>query len=153
MSTVNGIPFNGGMVSPSGTGAQHIVETCTAICSWLIDGANPGQLLDSYPAGGPSIDWVARTLTRADNNPVLNWDALLLADMTGTVTLDWANHYLYDTSGNQVMDFSNGVGWFNASPVFQQTGGATTAGAVYTSNEQVMLNRMYSALRNYGLLS
>jgi len=48
------------------------------------------------------------------------------------------------------------VGFFGAgvgAGVAQQTGGAATAGATYTATEQGMINRMYSALRNYGLLS
>jgi hypothetical protein len=45
------------------------------------------------------------------------------------------------------------LGFFNVSSVAQQTGGAATAGAVYTTVEQGMINRMYSALRAYGLLT
>ena len=45
------------------------------------------------------------------------------------------------------------VGFYGLAPVAQQVGGAATAGATYTTNEQTMLNAIYTALRNYGLLS
>jgi hypothetical protein len=45
------------------------------------------------------------------------------------------------------------VGFFGAAAVAQQTGGAATAAASYTANEQGMVNRMYTALRNLGLIT
>ena len=45
------------------------------------------------------------------------------------------------------------LGFFSASPLGQQTGGAATAGGTYTATEQGMLNRAYAALRAYGLLT
>jgi hypothetical protein len=42
---------------------------------------------------------------------------------------------------------------FGSAGVSQQTGGAAAATGSYTGNEQGMINRMYAALRNYGLLS
>lgn len=45
------------------------------------------------------------------------------------------------------------VGFLGATPVSRQTGGAATAGGTYTSTEQTMINAMYTALRNYGLLT
>jgi hypothetical protein len=47
----------------------------------------------------------------------------------------------------------NAIAFFTGTVVGQQTGGAATAGAIYTSTEQGMLNRIYSALRTYGLLT
>lgn len=46
-----------------------------------------------------------------------------------------------------------GIGFFNVAPVAQQTGGALTAAATYAANEQTMLNRVFTALRNYGLIT
>lgn len=51
------------------------------------------------------------------------------------------------TATNQKLAF------FNAFPVVQQTGGAATAGASYTTTEQDMLQKVYDALRIFGLLS
>jgi hypothetical protein len=45
------------------------------------------------------------------------------------------------------------IGFWNATPVVQQTGGAATAGVAYTSTEQAMLNALYTMARNTGLLS
>ncbi len=46
-------------------------------------------------------------------------------------------------------DFSFG----GVAPAAQQTGGAATAGATYTSTEQGMLQKVYDALRTFGFLS
>jgi hypothetical protein len=43
------------------------------------------------------------------------------------------------------------IGFFGATAVVRQTLGAATAGATYTATEQGMLQRVYDALRNYGL--
>lgn len=45
------------------------------------------------------------------------------------------------------------IGFFGVTPVSRQTGGAATAGGTYTAAEQTMLNAVYTALRNYGLLT
>ena len=45
------------------------------------------------------------------------------------------------------------LGFFQKSPVGQQTGGAATAGGTYGSGEQTMLQKAYDALRAFGLLS
>lgn len=48
---------------------------------------------------------------------------------------------------------SEKLGFFGATPVAQQTGGAATAGMVYGATEQSMLNALYSMARTMGLLS
>lgn len=45
------------------------------------------------------------------------------------------------------------LAFYNSTPVAKQVGGVLTAGASYTSNEQSMINKMYVALQNYGLLT
>jgi hypothetical protein len=47
----------------------------------------------------------------------------------------------------------NKLGFFAVTPVAQQTGGAATAGATYSTTEQTMLQAAYAALRAYGLLT
>jgi hypothetical protein len=50
--------------------------------------------------------------------------------------------------------FNGDIGFYNTTPVTQQaSSGPQTAGAVYTSTEQTMLQEMYDALRTYGLLT
>jgi hypothetical protein len=74
---------------------------------------------------------------------------------TGNLTLaDAANIVLNTTTGTKIGTAANQkIGFFNAAPVAQQTGGALTAAATYGTNEQTMLNRAYTALRNLGLIS
>lgn len=45
------------------------------------------------------------------------------------------------------------VGFFGATPVDQQPGGAATASNTYGTTEQEMLQKVYDALRNLGLMS
>lgn len=56
------------------------------------------------------------------------------------------------TNGRWKSDIT-GISFFGGLTVAQQTGGAATAGAVYTATEQGMLDRAYQALRAYGLLT
>ena len=49
--------------------------------------------------------------------------------------------------------FNGSIGFFNKTPIAQQTGGAKTAGAMYSTNEQTMLQTVYNALRNFGFLT
>jgi len=44
------------------------------------------------------------------------------------------------------------IGFFGATPVVAQAGAAGTADATYSANEVTMINNMYTAMRNYGLL-
>ena len=46
-----------------------------------------------------------------------------------------------------------GIGFFGVNPVTRQTGGAVSADATYSATEQNMINTMWTALRNYGLLT
>lgn len=58
---------------------------------------------------------------------------------------------MYTTSNININN--NKIGFFNVPAVSKQTGGALTAGGSYTVNEQNMLNKVYSALRAYGLIT
>jgi len=82
----------------------------------------------------------------------------------GTRLLGSGNIYL-DTSGGGSVNIrpgivttvsvdTTGIGFFGTTPVAQQaSSGPQTAGAVYTSTEQTMLQQVYDAMRAYGLLS
>lgn len=216
MSDYKGIPFDGGMDSPTGAGAQHIVETCKAIVDWGEDMSVPGTLADNTAApcirwdsrvlvdsnaaevlnwenyfqidgaGAPAINWDQRRLIDGNGNdsiewstralkdsaatqsldyggrlaknsigaPCIDWENCLLQDpSTGNTNVDWVNNNLNDQAGDTVFTWATGIGFFGTASQTQKTGGAATAGAVYTGTEQGMINRMYSALRAYGLLS
>jgi hypothetical protein len=61
--------------------------------------------------------------------------------------------YLMAQGTTQLRIAPGAIGFFGVAPVGRQTGGSATAAATYTANEQGMLNRIYSALRSYGLLT
>ena len=61
--------------------------------------------------------------------------------------LDTTTGTKFGTATTQKLSF------FNATPVVQPTGGAATAGAIYTATEQDMLQKAYDCLRTLGLLS
>jgi hypothetical protein len=182
--TYKGIPFNGGLDSPTGTGAQHIVQTCQAICDFLVEASTPATLLDlgltesidwnnrllfdttgspsvdfgnhllADAAGGQSVDFNVRHAIGGEGNLSLDWDFRLLNDGSGQLSVDYENRLLVSqTAGAQFAWNDTGIVFFGGSPVAQQTGGTATAGIVYTATEQAMLNRIYTALRNYGLLT
>lgn len=69
----------------------------------------------------------------------------------GTTT--YANMIVMTISAASTQFSSTNMGFFNATPVAQQTGGVATAGGTYTGTEQGMINRMYTALRNLGLMN
>jgi hypothetical protein len=52
-----------------------------------------------------------------------------------------------------VISAADKIGVFDKTPAIQQTGGAATAGALYTATEQAMLQTAYDALRTYGWLT
>lgn len=75
-----------------------------------------------------------------------------------TSTNGQLSFFAFDTAAREGFRVSTSgsaatVGFFGVTAVVQQTGGAATAGATYTSAEQGMVNRMYTALRAYGLLT
>jgi hypothetical protein len=57
------------------------------------------------------------------------------------------------TDNTRIRIDGNGLGFFGATAVVKQTGGAATADLTYDATERDMINRMYTALRNYGLLT
>jgi hypothetical protein len=58
-----------------------------------------------------------------------------------------------NNSTERIFINSTGIGFFGSSPVAKQTGGVATADLTYSSTERDMINKMYAALRNYGLLT
>ncbi len=65
---------------------------------------------------------------------------------------DGVNITLGSTTGTQIGTApGQKLGFFGKTPTAQPTMGAATAGATYTSNEQAMLNTLWSVLRSLGL--
>lgn len=59
--------------------------------------------------------------------------------------------YKFDVTGSA--RFNGSIGFFNKTPIAQQTGGVKTAASTYGTNEQTMLQTVYNALRNFGFLT
>ena len=105
---------------------------------------------------GTAIQWQLESST-TENVPVgrevVQWHTPTHASRSP----DWVL-YLSDAGGEREIlrgraDGSAAVGFFGASPVGQQAGGAATAGATYGVTEQTMLQNVYDALRAFGLIS
>ena len=74
-----------------------------------------------------------------------------------------SSYGIYQPSGTKNLFTSNnakrietdatGIGFFGKTPAAQQTGGAATAAVAYGANEQAMLQKVYDALRAFGLLA
>jgi hypothetical protein len=73
----------------------------------------------------------------------------------GSATLaDGGNIVVGTSTGTKIgTATSQKLGFYNATPVIQQTGGSATAGGTYTATEQTMLQTAYNCLRTLGLLS
>jgi len=69
----------------------------------------------------------------------------------GDFGLNMVPAYKLDVTGS--VRINGDIGFFNTTPQAQQTGGAQTAGIVYTATEQDMLQKAYDALRTFGFLS
>ena len=77
------------------------------------------------------------TLTVRSANALINNNVLLIQNSTPTT--------LFQVTADSK------IGFFGATAVVRQTLGGATAGASYTANEQGMLQRVYDAIRTYGL--
>jgi len=85
------------------------------------------------------------------------------SDTTASLFVDSGAHLNFADGINVILGTSTGtkigtatgqkLGFFNATPVVQQTGGAATAAGTYGATEQGMLQKAYDALRTFGFLS
>jgi len=84
-------------------------------------------------------------------------------DTTASLFVDSGAHLNFANGINVILGTTTGtkigtatgqkLGFFNATPVVQQTGGAATAAGTYGATEQGMLQKAYDALRTFGFLS
>lgn len=75
--------------------------------------------------------------------------------VNGDINLsDSRNMIIGTTTGTRIgTTASQKLGFFGATPVTRRTGGTNTAGSSYGANEQLMLNTLWTALRELGLMS
>lgn len=127
-------------------------------------------------SGIESVLWNARQLDDSSGQPAMYWSNRQLGDSGGSVVVGWGARGLYFgtnlgledgsnvtvdptnkllmSSGTTYFNWNGGINFFGGSAQPQQTSsGAQTAGALYTSTEQTMLQEAYNALRAYGLLT
>jgi len=89
----------------------------------------------------------------------VNGADIIIASGQGGVAADKGGDVLFKTaqtgSGTtlttRIQISEDKIGFFGATPVVQQTMGAATAGVLYTSTEQAMLQAVYDAVRNIGI--
>jgi hypothetical protein len=109
------------------------------------NGTSNGTVTISHSSGTNIVNIAAttngiKTVNIANNNG------------SSATTVNIANN----TSAIRTVNIANStgkIGFFGTTAVVKQTGGAATAGGTYTATEQTMINAMYTALRNYGLLT
>jgi hypothetical protein len=69
----------------------------------------------------------------------------------GTAGSDDTTAHKLEVTGAAMFD--GDLGFYGTAPIAQPTGGAATAGAVYTAAEQTMLQTVYDAVRALGLMT
>ena len=134
--------------------------------SGLLDGwvtANPAAANPATTAGQTVHNGTAATWMRSDATPAIGDSAKvggLSVDNSGganahVVTTDPSGNVKFGGDFNHLGNPASAkVGFFNVGGQTQRSShGAISAGTSYTTTEQGMLNDVYSALRNYGLLS
>jgi hypothetical protein len=96
--------------------------------------------------------------TSAYTAPTRNDTADVVVDgqvTTGSLSLsDGGNVTLGTGTGTQIgTATTQKLGFYGAAPIVRPAGGAATASATYGSNEQGMVQRVYDAVRNLGLMA
>ncbi len=132
----------------AGATSQAITSNATRVL--YLDGTNGWGLVValSYPAT-PHVR-LATVVTGSSTITAIT-DNRQCFMVCGSFT-DGVNLSLGTTTGTQIGTAANQkLGFFGTTPVVQQTLGAATAGSTWTSTEQGMLNRLYSAMRALGL--
>jgi hypothetical protein len=131
----------------SGTGTVTITSTTTTEPDATIGTMQIG----TWPA---NTDYAVVGHSSLDHTDATNY--ALLQRSNGETFLNCATSqelYLRYANTTRMQINSTGMGFFGVTPVARQTGGAATADLTYSSNERDMINAMYTALRNYGLLT
>ena len=140
-----------------GTGTIDVVALCRAIA--IPDGTTTVNRLYGYEVDMPF--GIVGTKPFGFYNPLAipSWfkgairiGGTAISDDEPDAGFDFHNEGNTKLEGDLAHSLGD-VGFFGATPVGQQTGGAATAGGAYTATEQTMLQAAYDALRAYGLLT
>jgi hypothetical protein len=144
------VKADGTVVTYAGTASQAITTATTKVL--YLDGTASWALTvaASYPSTAhvriATVVAGATTITSITDNRQCFEPVGTMFDAT-SITIGTATGLQIGTASSQKIAF------LGAPPAVQQTGGALTAGATYTTNEQSMLAKAFNALRTFGLLS
>ena len=146
----------GNYVQQDGTVATYAGVSSTTLTSsstsyLYLDLTASGALVVST-VGWPTTAHV-RLATVATTSSTISTiiDARVAFNVIGSF-LDGVNLTFGLTTGTQIgTATTQKLGFYGATPVVQQTLGATTASSSWTSTEQGMLQRVYNAMRALGL--
>ena len=104
--------------------------------------------------GGLTLDFIGGEVTFDNKITAANGYTVPGAAFTVNETGAMLTQSLEIAAGGfLVTNATSTLGFFGVTSASQQTGGAATAGAVYTSAEQDMIQKAYDCLRTFGLLS
>lgn len=106
---------------------------------------------NAYTLGSSSLYWSHLYSVRHH----FNSSAYLDGSTAGVIGIsDGANISVGVATGTKIgTSTGQKLGFFGATPVARQAGGAYNAGPVYGVTEQTMLNHMWTAMRNLGFIS
>jgi hypothetical protein len=137
-----------GLYLPGGLGSNTL-SIVTDRTDRMVFGATGNVLIGGFTASTVGLTVKGFASQTANLQEWQNSSATVLAAISsaGDLVSNTTNGIKIGTATNQKL------GFFNATPVVQQTGGAATATGVYTATEQTMLQTVYNALRTFGLLS
>ena len=156
-SSLNVAVASGVVISQDGTtvtyaGASSQAMTASATNVLYLDGTASWALTaaTSYPTT-PHVKLATVVASSASITSIT--DNRQAFNVAGTIA-DGVNWSFGTSSGTKIgTATSQKIGFYNKTPVIQQTGGAATASSSYTTVEQGMLNALYGMARTMGLLS
>jgi hypothetical protein len=140
---------DGSIGSYNGSASQPMTASATNYL--YLDLTNSGALTVNT-AGFPSTAHVRMAIVLAGGSSITSISDARVAFQVVGAFADGVNLTLGTTNGTQIgTAASQKLGFFGTTPITQPTLGAATAGSSYTTNEQAMLNAVYSAIRAIGL--
>jgi hypothetical protein len=150
--TLSSVPFvqSGYVMSNYGAGFGNayfnIANTYTNILGGYLHGIEVKNTYNPSSSTGIFRDlYIAPIISSG----VTDWRGIeVIGSGTSVSTLIKLNN---GTTDLFVVKGDSKIGFFGATPVVKQTLGAATASSSYTATEQGMLQRVYDAIRTYGL--
>ena len=133
----------------AGSASQAMTASMT---NYLYLDLTNSAVLTVNTSGFPATAHVRLAIVVAGGSSITSiTDARVAFQVVGAFA-DGVNMTFGTTIGTQIGTSANQkLGFFGKTPITQPTLGAATASSSYTTNEQAMLNAVYSAIRAIGL--